>query len=198
VKQVLQEALLVAVVGAALALGANGLSPRGLTLTRDYKHRNSPPGTNQVVAHTATNSISPAEKLAAEIKARGLQLAGSNQVIQFFHDPGYTQGLMAFVDARHPEDYEKGHIPSAYLFDYAHPELYLTNVMPACQVALQVVVYCNGGECDDSMNAALFLGGLVPKERLFIYGGGITEWRSNTLPIELGQRNSGQLLNAKP
>ena len=57
--------------------------------------------------------------------------------------------------------------------------------------------YCNGGECDDSLQAAVTLRDSLrlPKEKLFVYGGGITEWAANGLPIELGIRNSGQLTN---
>jgi rhodanese-related sulfurtransferase len=199
VKRVLQEALLVAVIGAILAFLANSLSPRGLKLTRDYDNRKPLAVTNALVTLNSTNAPSPAETLAADLQAQGLQLARSNQVLKFFHDPGYQQGLIAFLDARHPEDYEQGHIPKAYLFDYAHPEAYVAGVFPACQIALQVVVYCNGGQCEDSERAALFLRDLgIPREKLFVYAGGITEWRSNALPIELGERNSGKLLQAKP
>ena len=35
----------------------------------------------------------------------------------------------------------------------------------------------------------------IPKEKVFVYGGGFTEWATNGLPIELGLRNSGQLTN---
>jgi len=199
VKRVLQEALLVAVVGAILAFLANSLSPRGLKLTRDYDNRKPLAVTNAVVSLNPAIAPSPAEKLAADLKAQGLQLAGSNQVLQLFHDPALQQGLIAFLDARHVADYEQGHIPDAYLFDYAHPEDYLPGVFPVCQTALHIIVYCNGGECDDSERAAIFLRDLgIPKERLFVYGGGITEWRTNALPIELGERKSGKLLNAKP
>jgi hypothetical protein len=35
----------------------------------------------------------------------------------------------------------------------------------------------------------------IPREKVFVYGGGITEWATNGLPIELGTRNSGQITN---
>ena len=57
--------------------------------------------------------------------------------------------------------------------------------------------YCNGGECDDSLQAAVTLRDSIrlPNEKLFVYGGGIAEWATNGFPIELGSRNSGQLTN---
>ena len=37
----------------------------------------------------------------------------------------------------------------------------------------------------------------VRKEDLFVYGGGFTEWCTNGLPVEVGARKSGQLLDHK-
>ena len=69
---------------------------------------------------------------------------------------------------------------------------------PAGQAALHVVVYCNGGHCDDSERAAIFLRDLgIPKDRLYVYGGGISEWRHHW-PVETGEQHSGKLLNPKP
>ena len=200
VKRVLLEALAVAVIGAILAFLANGLSPRGVKLARDYgplRMLPAPSGTNTAVKPVGTNAPSAEETLAAALKAQGLQLAGSNQVLQLFRDPGLEQGLIAFVDARHKEEYDAGHVPGAYLLDYYHREEYLPNVLPVCQLALHVVVYCNGGDCDDSVRTAMMLRDLgVTKARLYVYGGGFTEWRTNALPIETGERKSGKLLNA--
>jgi hypothetical protein len=36
----------------------------------------------------------------------------------------------------------------------------------------------------------------IPAAKLLVYGGGITEWTANGLPIEVGARKSGQLRNA--
>lgn len=197
-KRVVLEALLLALVGAGFGLLANALSPRGLHLARNYDNRKALSATPAPVAPGATNAPDPALALAGELKAQGLQLARSNLVLKLFHDPGYQQGQVVFVDARHPEDYEQGHIPGAYLFDYAHPEEYLNTVFPACQAALHVVVYCNGGHCDDSERAAIFLRDLgIPKDRLCVYGGGISEWRQYW-PVETGEQNSGKLLKPKP
>jgi len=98
------------------------------------------------------------------------------------------QGLVIFIDARSPEHYQGGHIPGAYAFDYYHYDDYLATVVPACQNAQQVVIYCAGGKCDDSRLAANFLGGIMPREKLMVYGGGITEWVEKGWPVEKGAR----------
>jgi len=198
----LQEGALVAVVGAALAFAANALSPRGLQLSKNYFPGSglmSPTpatSTNVPSAAAATTNV-PYELLSARLRADGLQLADSNQVVQFFRDPRREQDGVIFIDARDDEHYQAGHIPGAYLFNRYHEENYLTNVLQPLQIAEQIIFYCNGGDCDDSEHTALYLreGMKIPKEKVFVYGGGMQEWATNNLPIELGARNSGQLTN---
>src|SRR5882672_131740 len=196
-KKVLLEAVLVAVIGGTLAFFANAISPRGLKLTQDYfpgavRPRPSlAPSTNRVHAASGTNAASPWEILRARLAEKGLTLADSNQVTQLFHDPRYEQELIVFVDARDDQSYKKGHIPGAYQFDYHYFEKYLPTLLPACQAAQQILVYCNGGDCEDSEFAATMLRDAgIPKEKLFVYGGGITEWTNTNLPLEAGVRKS--------
>ncbi len=201
-KRVLQEGALVAVIGAALAFAANALSPYGLPLGTNYfpgssRALPSPKRGSNVIATAAAGTNSPLELLSARLRADGLQLADSNQVTQFFRDPRREQDEIIFIDARDDEHYRAGHIPGAYLFDRFQQENYVTNVLQPCLTAQQIVFYCNGGECDDSEHAAIMLRDSlsIPKEKVFVYGGGITEWAANGFPIELGTRNSGQLTN---
>jgi len=202
VKRVLLEAVLVAAIGTALAFVANALSPRGLKLTRDYfpgsnrTGTSSLPATNSAKAGAGANPAKPsaAELALARLKEKGLQVVDCKQAQELFHDPRYTQGTIAFIDARNDEHYQKGHIPGAWQFDRYHPENYLAAVLPVCQMAQQVVVYCAGGDCEDSEFAALFLrdSAQVPGEKLFVFTGGWTEWTERGLPVETGSRNSGQ------
>lgn len=201
-KKVLLEGLFVGLVGAALAFAANGLSPRGLKLTRDYfpgesrVHSPLGAGANVTAADNGTNkhAFSPPETLAARLKQNGLQLIGADEVLRLFHDPRREQDLVVFVDANNDKHYQAGHIPGAYQFDPNYQENYLATI-PVCQAAQQVVVYCNGGECTDSESAALVLArdGGVAKEKLFVYGGGITEWTDRGLPLEIGSRKTGKM-----
>jgi rhodanese-related sulfurtransferase len=199
-KNVLLEALLVAAIGAALSFLANAVSPRGLTLNRNNfpatakVQRTSASETNHLSIAARTNKPSPLELLAVQLQADGLQLANSNQVAQLFRDPRYQPGLIAFVDAREHDRYLEGHIPGAHEFDHFRAEKYLATLLPLCEAAQQIVVYCHGGECEDSRQAAVLLAQFgIPKSKMFVYGGGITEWESNGWPIELGERGSGNL-----
>jgi rhodanese-related sulfurtransferase len=202
VKRALQEGALVAVIGAALAFVANGLSPHRLELTKDYFPGTkltspTPAASTNLAGAAAATTNSPQELLAARFQKEGLQLADSNVVIKFFRDPSREQDGVIFIDARDDEHYGAGHIPGAYHFDRFRPENYLTNVLQVCLTARQIVFYCNGGDCDDSEHAAIMLRDSIgiPNEKVFVYGGGINEWATNGLPIELGPRNSGQFTN---
>jgi rhodanese-related sulfurtransferase len=188
VKRIVREALLLATAGAALAFAANALSPRGLTLTRNY----FPGATNGVVA-------APALSLITGIKQKGLQWLDGQQTLRLFNDPRLQQQLIVFIDARNQEQYREGHIPGAYVFDPYYPEKYIATVLPVCQVAEQIVVYCNGGDCEDSQFAAIVLRDAgIPNQRLLVYVGGLAGWATNGLPVETGERNSGNIRKHTP
>jgi rhodanese-related sulfurtransferase len=206
-KKILWEGVLVAVIGAVFAFAANEVSPRGLRLTRNYF-----PGATRgsLPSGAATNltprpggprvgAPSPAELLARRLQTKGLHLIESNHVAQLFRDPRYEQELIVFIDARDDRHYQEGHIPGAYLFDHYHAENYLATVLPVCQTAERIVVYCTGGGCEDSEFTAITLRDVgITKEKLFVYGGGMTEWTTNGLSVEVGERRSGKFRNFKP
>jgi rhodanese-related sulfurtransferase len=186
----LLEGLAVAAVGALLAFGANALSPRGLKLSRDYFGSRPAPAIQDGRLRTNAQAFAA---LAARLGTEGLRIADSKEADRLFHDPGYQQDRVIFLDARDDAHYQAGHIPGAYQFDRYYPEKYLTALLPLCQAAEQIIVYCNGGDCEDSEQAALFLAsGGVNREKLLVYAGGITEWERNGWPIEAGARGSGE------
>ena len=109
------------------------------------------------------------------------------------------QGSILFVDARDEEHFQEGHIPGAYELDPYHLEKYLADVLPACQLAQQIIVYCYGGDCEDSRFAAVTLRNAgIPAEKLFVYTGGISDWTNHSLALELGERNSGNIRKGTP
>ena len=201
-KRVLLEAVLVAALGTAVALVANGLSPRGLKLRRDYFPGSNRPGASALPATDSAKGVegaSPAQPSAAEmaltrLREKGLQVVDCKQAQELFNDPRFAQGAVIFIDARNDEHYRQGHIPGAWQFDRYHPENYLAAVLPVCQLAQQVVVYCAGGDCEDSEFAALFLrdSAQVPGGKLLVFTGGWTEWTARGLPVEKGERKGGQ------
>jgi rhodanese-related sulfurtransferase len=191
---ILLESLLIAAAGAGLAFAANALSPRGLKLTRDY-FPESPAAAAVLQRQTiaATNAPSPVQEAAAAVRAEGFHVIGTAQMKGLVNDPRREEGLILILDARGPKEFEAGHIPGAHEFYYYAPENYLPTVLPLCQMARQIVVYCNGGQCEDSRFAAVFLrdSADVPAARLYVYVGGMTAWRTNGLPVEAGSQGGG-------
>jgi len=200
-KAVVFEVLFVAALGLVFALAANALSPRGLRLSRNYfpDAGTAPAATNSSGRGTLPVSINTPNATLQRLQQRGLQLVNSNEVVELFRDPRHEQGLVVFIDARDDTHYAAGHIPGAWQFHHYRPENYLPTVLPVCLNALQVVVYCTGGECEDSEFAAIMLRDAgVPSESLFVYAGGITEWKASGLPLETGARGSGTLAKPMP
>lgn len=195
------EAFIVGAVGFAIAMVANSLSPRGLSLTRNY----FPPAPTQVSSATNNAGVvaSPAllatnasheNKLAERLAARGLRLIEFAGVRQLYQDPRREQELIVFVDARNEQSYLEGHIPAAYHFDHYYPDKYLPEVFPACRQAEIVVVYCIGGDCEDSEFASAYLVDAgIPAARLNVFAGGFEAWKTNGMPVEIGPRGSGEL-----
>ena len=202
VKKVLMEAVIVAVVATALGFAANSVSPRGLALTRNYfpvadSVSFRPPTITQspsAVGGTNLSARSADESSAGKTSKKGLQLVDLNQMRQLFNSPRFQQELIVFIDARDDVNYSVGHIPGAYQFDPYHLEKYRATVVPICQAAEQVVVYCTGGDCEDSEFAAIALRDAgIANQKLFVFAGGITEWIDSQLPVEIDVRKSGRL-----
>jgi len=190
VKKVLLEAVLVGLVGAALAFAANGLSPAGLKLNRNYFPGETQGTVEPVRSHVAagTNGAVATQTLADRLRAKGIALFDNAKVVELFHDPRYAQNQVVFIDARNDDEFQEGHIPGAHQFDHFHFEKFLPTIVPLCQAAQQVVVYCGGGDCELSEFAATMLANDlgIAKEKLAVYGGGMTEWKSKGLPVETG------------
>jgi rhodanese-related sulfurtransferase len=205
-KRVLLEAVTVTVFGLVLALVANGVSPRGLSLSRNYFPTTTGPSTGAggnggAGGGQATNATHEPnfETVAARLREKGLQAIEGKDAAQLFHDPQYELEGIVFVDARDDRHYQDGHVPGAYQFDRYYPEKHLPTVLPPCLAAAKVVVYCTGGSCEDSEFAALALKDAgVPADRLMVYIGGMTEWATNGLPVEIGARKSGTLRGSTP
>ena len=118
-KKVLLEGLFIAVAGALLALCANALSPRGLSLTQDFFHsQNSAPGSNSLPAAPSSNQAATMalsnhpltsgttadwQELATKVKASGLALIDGERALELYNDPRRAQNFVIFIDARQYE-----------------------------------------------------------------------------------------------
>lgn len=134
------------------------------------------------------------EEMVQRVKDRGFHALYHHEVLELFHSPFRTDGLYVFIDARDDDHYQAGHLPGVLQLDYYYIDRYISAVLDACKIADRIVVYCNGGTCEDSELAVGYLmeKGIEP-HRLFIYAGGFTMWRDMGEAVETGGRNSGQI-----
>lgn len=92
------------------------------------------------------------------------------------------------IDARDADHYSAGHIPGAYLLDNYNLEDTLDTALPAMQAAGFVIVYCKGGDCEDSIFLAtdLVYRHGIEKEVIYIYEGGTEQWEAEGHPLKEG------------
>jgi len=207
-KHVFIEGFCVVVAGTLFAALANAVSPRGLNLGRDYFHlaasgpgKANQPAPSPSPAPPPTYANAAFAALAETLRASGLRLVDRAEARRLFLDPRKAQDLVVFIDARPEDQFLEGHIPGAFDFDNYHQEKALGTVVPACQAAWEIVVYCHGGDCEESKFAALTLRDYLTgpsRTNLMIYAGGITEWVAAGEPVETGARNSGQMAATPP
>jgi len=188
------EAVTAVLAGLLLGLLLNAISPRGLKLHRNYFP--APPGlasgttTNQSAATSTTST--PTNAVFSRLLAQGLQPLHHLATVARFHESQRTPATVIFVDVRNDALYQAGHIPGAHQLDYYRPEAYLPDVLAACATAQQIIVYCTGGDCEDSeLAAGLLIQSGVPRERVFVYPGGFTEWSAHDSPLATGPRVLG-------
>ena len=180
-RAILRDSASIVIAGAIVGLLANAISPRGLSLGRNYFPAPAP-ASNSPATAAATDR-------EARFARRGLALVAHARAVELFRDPRFAEGRIVFVDARDDRHFQAGHIPGAIPFDHYRLAEQVATVLAACQLAEHIVVYCNGGNCEDSELAAVDLLELgIDRAKLLVYGGGIAEWQQHSLPLETGSR----------
>ena len=212
--RVIKELLLVVALGVGFGLLANWGSARGVDITRNYFPPLKPPATQPSPVKptkpddTATTTEpaptqvdAPAQtdertKVWEAVEALGIVPITHDQAVAAYNDVMYEVGLTIFVDARDDDHYQEGHIPKAYQLDRFRPEQFQATVEAALDPNVQtVIVYCGGGDCEDSKFAAQYLleQGVNPAN-VQVYVGGMNAWKAANQPRETGDRNSGQIV----
>jgi rhodanese-related sulfurtransferase len=102
----------------------------------------------------------------------------------------HKKGVL-FLDARRTSVYEQGHIPGARPFsvwesdvDEKVNKLFAERSDPRDQ-NLPIVIYCSGGDCEDSHMLAQKLWG-IQFNNVYVYKDGFPDWQKRGLPIHTG------------
>ncbi len=146
----------------------------------------TPPEGEPVKAASA--AVSPQPSVAESKKLEhDYQEISFEEVVEVFNDPATKQGLNVFVDARKHEVYDEGHIPGALHCDPYEAEKHIDQVLAQANGVERVIVYCGGGDCEDSifMCRELVEAG-VSQDSIYLYPGGFTEWLARNMPTEVG------------
>jgi len=94
-------------------------------------------------------------------------------------------GKALFVDARPAKDYPEGHIAGAIPFDVNDFANAASKALPLLPRDREILAYCSGGDCDDSVMLAGKLRDLGYKD-IKIYDGGYPEWKKAGMPVSKG------------
>ncbi len=135
-------------------------------------------------AKASPNNVSASKRIEHEFQDASFEF-----VQEVFEDPNTEFGINIFLDARNDDSYAEGHIPGAFQCDHYRLEDYILPVLSAAETAEKIVVYCNGGDCEDSVLLCreLVAAG-VAYEKLYLFAGGIEEWEKNEMPLTEGSK----------
>ena len=102
----------------------------------------------------------------------------------------HKKGVL-FLDARRTSVYERGHIPGARPFsvwesdiDEKVNKLFAERSDPRDQ-NLPIVIYCSGGDCEDSHMLAQKLWG-IQFNNVYVYKDGFPDWQKRGQPVHTG------------
>jgi rhodanese-related sulfurtransferase len=97
----------------------------------------------------------------------------------------FLSGRAVFLDARFPVAYREGHIRGAYNLPWESVEQLADGVLADIPRDIMIITYCDGKNCDLSMNLAreLFFRGY---ENVRVLVNGWTRWKGAGLPVSQG------------
>ncbi|MGD2110793.1 MAG: rhodanese-like domain-containing protein [Phycisphaerae bacterium] len=202
IKSTVAQFVILGVVSIAVGLGVNTVRAKNrIDLSRNYKSppppgRHEPSNPRRETSTTVDDPPPNGARLTAEDpppaepapeEDYGYQVIDFAGVVEVFEDPSTAFGANLFVDARNDALYAEGHIPGALLADHWKLDEYIDTVLNYAAGAEKIIVYCKGGDCEDSQ---LVCGDLVEFEieydKVFLYPGGLDEWRQRGMPVDKG------------
>lgn len=201
VQKTVVEVLVLGAIGIAVALTANGVrGSSGLKLNKNYFYkgevRKKTQPEKQAVETTGAQpsapsvqrSVLPLKQAATKHLDHRFQEVSFAEAVAIFEDPNTELGVNIFVDARNDAAYEEGHIPGALQVDHYRLEDYIDNILDYAQGAEKIVVYCNGGNCEDSILVCADLEEFeVEYESIYLFAGGWKAWTGGNMPVATGR-----------
>ncbi len=175
-KQSIFEALALLVLACVVGLVFNARRSTGLVLTRDYFPVLTDPRGVLADPEGVASDDAPISN-DAQLPQHGFNVVSLSEALEYY---SHGESSIVFIDARDDAAYEKCHISSAIQFDYYRPDEYIDNVRDFAADAEILIIYCNGGDCEDSIQTARYLTEEIedplPYEIVHVFEGGIQAW----------------------
>ncbi len=192
----LGQALVLIVLATGVGLGMNAARERGhIDLSRQYFPPIPPaPPADPGPSSTGATSDANAAPLTGTTETQPVPPPSPFEVVNLaaalalFEHPNAAVGLHVFVDARDDDHYESGHIPGALQCDHYRIDQFLPTVVSIAAAAEKVIVYCNGGECEDSLAVCGdLLQADIPRAKILLFKEGWQAWIQAGLPQAAGR-----------
>ncbi len=183
-KQTLIDAVVFLLAAGGVGLAVNSQRENGLDLWRDYFPKSALPATPPQTDPPPIAGTPPTAPAAAT-PPHEFQTVTLAQAYAYWQT---ADSSVLFVDARSDDAYSVCRIPSAVQFFYYYPARYLADLMAQAPEADVIIIYCNGGDCEDSLQTARYLANDLAEpidyERLYVFEGGVQEWLKAGYPLE--------------
>lgn len=182
-RKMLVETLALVILSVGLAYAANAVRGSGsIQWTKNYFD------TGADLELPKQQEIPAGASAATHVKHRYQEIT-FDELAELLKDPATEAGLNVLIDARNDEHYESGHIPGAIQCDPYNIDSYIDEVLAYTMGAMNVIVYCGGGECEDSVFMCRELVEAdVPYDAIHLYAGGWEEWMAKGMPVEEGRQ----------
>jgi rhodanese-related sulfurtransferase len=163
--QIFLSTLVIILIGSAVGLVYNVLSPSGITLKGNWS-----PKTTTDSLEVPYGYEEGEDPPAISLDYAMMKFQSKNTI---------------FLDARYPEDFGAGHIKGAINLPWEEYEEYAPDILPKLPKDEEIIAYCDGTECETSLLLARELVDLGYKD-VKVFFGGWQEWQDAGLSVETG------------
>lgn len=146
----------------------------------------APHDTSPVPANAHPAATAPASQPKTDFKPTPADQLPAGHITLDDGKKAFDNQSAAFVDARKAELYEAAHIPRAFkieLHDFSAGDPQVLMMIPRDS---NVIVYCSGGNCDESVKVAEMLNGSGYKN-VYVLHDGLPGWQAMGWPTESGK-----------
>ncbi|MDD5362661.1 MAG: rhodanese-like domain-containing protein [Ignavibacteria bacterium] len=186
--KVFKQIIYILIFCAAIGLAANAVNPGGIPLILEKNIYKQDTALKKDLGDFVNDPFDTTSKPA--------QIFAGKKNKQGFIEPENIGGILAkqlydrkalFIDARTKAEYDTVHVLGAINIPYA--EFYQktaaekTEIMKKYGKSGIIVVYCNGGKCEVSIDLAYEIA-KIGYNNVSIYKGGIKEWEDSGNPVE--------------